>query len=368
MEGEKEKQWEQQEEKESNEAEDDTRSDDETCNEVEDGNSERAVTVWQEGHEKDELGNPIMHWEALSLCIAELEKQEEEKKAKAGASLERDGAPRGRTEDRGRTASSWDDGSDACNSHVLALTSRLHTQMNLQLCFINNSESEEEEDEEPEKDVCSKKSSSSWVAACSLTRQYQTRLVYFLSVLLLVVPHRQQKRTAPTQKNSQNPSMSEEPKSRGFRNTLRNLRDRLRTDQRKKTAGRREAAAQRTHLELSDVERLSVQQLTALCASLRQDIQDLSSELVSRLHIRDQLRTEQDAMLLEKPFQQRMNAYSSGRHSPPQCSCRYSEYKLPKFALGQKKHPLQSNPAGFVHLAAESHHHFTCEFLHCMNT
>ncbi|XP_007567878.1 schwannomin-interacting protein 1 isoform X2 [Poecilia formosa] len=187
----------------------------------------------------------------------------------AGASLERGGAPRGRIEDRGRTASSWDDGSDACNSHVLALTSRLHTQMNLQLCFINNSESEEEEDEEQEKDVCSKKSSSSW------------------------------KRTAPAQKNSQNPSMSEEPKSRGFRNTLRNLRDRLRTDQRKKTAGRREAAAQRTHLELSDVERLSVEQLKALCASLRQDIQDLSSELVSRLHIRDQLRTEQDAMLLE---------------------------------------------------------------------
>ncbi|PWA14823.1 hypothetical protein CCH79_00014492 [Gambusia affinis] len=299
MEGEKEKQWEQQEEKESNEAEDDTRSDDETCNEVEDGNSERAVMVWQEGHEKDELGNPIMHWEALSLCIAELEKQEEEKKAKAGASLERDGAPRGRTEDRGRTAGSWDDGSDACNSHVLALTSRLHTQMNLQLCFINNSESEEEAEEEPGKDACSKKSSSSW-----------------------------QKRTAPTQKNSQNPSMSEEPKSRGFRNTLRNLRDRLRTDQRKKvsapTAGRSEAAAQRTHLELSDVERLSVEQLKALCASLRQDIQgelaserpatapqrfqlhwvssvttDLSSELVSRLHIRDQLRTEQDAMLLE---------------------------------------------------------------------
>lgn len=90
------------------------------------------------------------------------------------------------------------------------------------------------------------------------------------------------------------------------------------------TAGRSEAAAQRTHLELSDVERLSVEQLKALCASLRQDIQgesasecpatapqrfqlhwvssvtiDLSSELVSRLHIRDQLRTEQDAMLLE---------------------------------------------------------------------
>ncbi|KAM4714814.1 uncharacterized protein FYW61_019713 isoform 1-T1 [Anableps anableps] len=297
MEGEKEKQWEQQEEKESNEAEDDTRSDDETCNEAEDGNSERAAMVWQEGHEKDELGNPIMHWEALSLCIAKLEKQEEEKKAKAVGSLEQGSTPRGWTEDRGRTASSWEDGNDACNSHVLALTSRLkdfnctkenlslplvltkqasqrtflvlHTQMNLQLCFINNSESEEEDDEEMEKDMCNKKSSNSW------------------------------KRIIQSHKNTQNPTRSEELKSKGFKSTLRNLRDRLRTDQKKKTAARREPVAQRTHLELSDVERLSVEQLKALSASLRQDIQDLSSELVSCLHIRDQLRTEQDAMLLE---------------------------------------------------------------------
>lgn len=266
MEGEKEKQWEQQqEEKESNEAEDDTRSDDEG----EDENSERAVMVWQEGHEKDELGNPIMHWEALSLCIAELEKQEEEKKAKAGVSLEQGSTLLGWTVDRGKPAGRWEDGNDACNSHVLALTSRLHTQTNLQLCFINNSESEEEEDEEMEKDMTNKKSRNS------------------------------SKRTVQSHKNAQNPRRSEETKSRGFRSTLRNLRDRLRIDQKKKTAAHNEPVEQRTHMERSDLERLHMEQLKALCASLRQEIQDLSSELVSCLHIRDQLRTEQDAMLLE---------------------------------------------------------------------
>ncbi|MEQ2265625.1 hypothetical protein XENORESO_010179 [Xenotaenia resolanae] len=266
MEGEKERQWEQQEEKESNEAEDDTRSDDETYNEEEDANPETAVVVWQEGHEKDELGNPIMHWEALSLCIAELEKQEEEKRAKAGASLEQGSTTLGWTEDREITTDSWEDGHDACNSHVLGLTSRLHTQMNLQLCFINNSESEEEE---TENDMCKKKSSNPW------------------------------KITGQSHKNTQNPTRSEEPKSRGFRSTLRNLRDRLRTDHKTKTATRREPVVQRTHLELSDLECLSMEEMNALYTSLRQDIQDLSSELVSRLHIRDQLRTEQDAMLLE---------------------------------------------------------------------
>ncbi|CAF93937.1 unnamed protein product, partial [Tetraodon nigroviridis] len=38
------------------------------------------ITVWQEGYDEDNLSLPIMHWEALSLRIAELEKQEELKK------------------------------------------------------------------------------------------------------------------------------------------------------------------------------------------------------------------------------------------------------------------------------------------------
>lgn len=82
MEGVKERQRQQRDEKESNEAEDDRRSDDDTDNEEEDEGSEGAALVWQEGYGEDNLGLPIMHWEALSLRIAELEKQEQEKKEK----------------------------------------------------------------------------------------------------------------------------------------------------------------------------------------------------------------------------------------------------------------------------------------------
>ncbi|XP_040886627.1 schwannomin-interacting protein 1 [Toxotes jaculatrix] len=272
MEGEKERQRQQREEKESNEAEDDRRSDDDADNEEEeDEDSEGAALVWQEGYGEDNLGLPIMHWEALSLRIAELEKQEEEKKekrAKSGVSLERGRAPVSWAEERGRRAESWEDGDDACNSHVLALTSRLQTQMNLQLCFINNSESEEEE-EEKEGDISKKESSNTWRASVQ-------------------VP-----------KNPQPASKTEKPKSRGFRNTLRNLRDRLRIDHKTLTAARSDPVIQRRHLERRDLQSFSVEELNALCTSLSKTIQDLSSELVGRLQVRDQLRTEQDAMLLE---------------------------------------------------------------------
>ncbi|XP_013877175.1 schwannomin-interacting protein 1 isoform X2 [Austrofundulus limnaeus] len=274
MEGEKERQLQQQEEKESNEAEDDLRSDDD---EEEDGNSERAVLVWQEGYDTDNLGLPIMHWEALSLHIAELEKQEEEKRLKAvthgsaAASLERIRSPLSRTEDRKKRTESWEDGSDACNSHVLALTSRLQTQMNLQLCFINNSESEGEEEDGEEKKggACNKKSNTS------------------------------SKGTSHLQNNPHHQVKSEKPKSRGFRSALRNLRDRLSTDHKTPPATGREPLVQRKHLELDELQTFRVKELNELCASLSKDIQDRSSELVSRLHIRDQLRTEQDAKLLE---------------------------------------------------------------------
>nr|XP_029131746.1 cilia- and flagella-associated protein 251-like isoform X1 [Labrus bergylta] len=147
MEGEKEHQ---REEKESNEAEDDRISDEEENEEVEEEEeeeeegSEGAAMVWQEGYGEDNLGLPIMHWEALSLRIAELEKEEEEKKAKVGGRLQvsvssppkhrgqsegvcldRGRAPLSWMEERGRRREdSWEDRDDACNSHVLALTSR----------------------------------------------------------------------------------------------------------------------------------------------------------------------------------------------------------------------------------------------------
>ncbi|XP_034005485.1 cilia- and flagella-associated protein 251 isoform X2 [Trematomus bernacchii] len=270
MEGEKERQRQQGEEKESNEAEDDRRSDEDADNEEEEEeeDSECAAMVWQEGYGEDNLGLPIMHWEALSLRIAELEKQEEEnkeKRAKSGVSLERGRAPVSWSEERGRRSESWEDGDDACNSHVLALTSRLQTQMNLQLCFINDSESEEEEEKESD-----------------ISKESSTR-----------------RGTVQVQKNPQPAAKLEKPKSRGFRNTLRNLRDRLRTDHKTLAAAGSDPEVQRRHVERSDLENFSLKDLNALCTSLSKTIQDLSSDLVGRLQARDQLRTEQDAMLLE---------------------------------------------------------------------
>lgn len=96
------------------------------------------------------------------------------------------------------------------------------------------------------------------------------------------------------------PQAAEKPqraKFRGFRNTLKSIRDKLRTDKNLAAAGH--SPVQRRHLEQRDLQSFSLKDLTAHSKSLSQAIQDLSSELVTRLQVRDQLRTEQDAMLLE---------------------------------------------------------------------
>lgn len=83
MEGEKERLRQHRDEKESNEADDYGKYDDDKDKVEEDGEDlVGAALVWQERYGEDNLGLPIMHWEALSLRIAELEKQEEEKKEK----------------------------------------------------------------------------------------------------------------------------------------------------------------------------------------------------------------------------------------------------------------------------------------------
>ncbi|KAG7464693.1 hypothetical protein MATL_G00168400 [Megalops atlanticus] len=142
MEGAKEKERERGEEKESDEAEEE---EEEEFGEAVEG----AALAWQEGYAEDDLGLPIMHWEALSLRIAELEKQEEERRERSKSVLERAGVVGGMEEERerGSRREAWEDGEEEDNSRVSALTSRLQSQMNLQLCFINNSESEDEDDD-----------------------------------------------------------------------------------------------------------------------------------------------------------------------------------------------------------------------------
>lgn len=271
MEGEKERL--QRDEKECNEAETDRTSDEEE----EEEDSEGATLLWQEGYNEDNEGLPIMHWEALSLRIAELEKQEEErreKNAKAGGSPDNSWM-----EDRATRAENWDYEDDSCNSHVMALTSRLQTQMNLQLCFINNSESEEEDEGSSKKDAVNNKESTQKSPAQSSAKS---------------------DKSTKSSKSSKS-GKSEKPRSsRGFRNALRNLRDRLRADHRTSTSSAlKDAIVQRRHLERTDLQTVSIKELNKLSTSLRQTIQDLSSELVGLLQVRDQLRTEQDAMLLE---------------------------------------------------------------------
>ncbi|XP_037118664.1 schwannomin-interacting protein 1 [Syngnathus acus] len=236
---------------------------------------------------RDELGLPIMHWEALSLRIAELEKQEEEKKdklAKSGAAtLERGRAPVSCTGEQGAVGRENEDGrrrhrrhhdgqdNSDDNGDVSALGSRLQTQMNLQLCFINNSESDDEEQEEEEE-----RERREGDASAALSGS-----------------------VVPGLKMAMPAAKSEKSKSRGFRNTWRKLRERLRADHKPPNPAGADPPLHGRRLERADVYKLNLGELRAQRSFLTQTVQELSSDLVAGLQVRDQLRTEQDAMLLE---------------------------------------------------------------------
>ncbi|XP_059913457.1 schwannomin-interacting protein 1 isoform X4 [Gadus macrocephalus] len=176
---------------------------------------------------------PIMHWEDLSLRIAELEKQEQQKRERAESSSS---FPGEREEERRGELwrAPWGDREDdqGRRCRVSVVTSRFHNHKNLQLCFINNSDSDEEEG-------------------------FSARV---------------------------------SPGAGGIGSHPSGLKDELASGS---------IVAQRKHLELPELHNCSMQQLRALEASLQQDIHELSSELVSQLLVRDQLRTKQDAMLLD---------------------------------------------------------------------
>ncbi len=129
------------------------------------------------------------------------------------------------------------------------------------------------------------------------------------------------------------PAKPEKPKSRGFRNTLRNLRDRLRTDHKtlvrpyhlillhwcspfvfyaqiqfitlllyspplcapllillcplrpSQTAAHSDPVVQRRHLERSDLQNFNIKDLNALCMSLSQATQGTHPHTVITLHL-----------------------------------------------------------------------------------
>ncbi|XP_034056150.1 LOW QUALITY PROTEIN: intersectin-1-like [Gymnodraco acuticeps] len=81
---------------------------------------------------------PIMHWEDLSQRIAELEQQERSERSKRP--------------EEGEWRDVWEeDEEDLRKCRVAVVSSRFQHHKNLQLCFVNNSDSEEDEEKEVSK-------------------------------------------------------------------------------------------------------------------------------------------------------------------------------------------------------------------------
>ncbi|CAB1352589.1 unnamed protein product [Coregonus sp. 'balchen'] len=225
------------------------------------GEEEGAGRLHQNGgSSEDDQDLPIMHWEDLSLRIAELEKQEEERRerAKSTSGSEQGSVSGGWAEERQGglwRRDEWEDEEDYGRCRVAVVSSRFHNHKNLQLCYINNSESEDDEAEEG-----AVKEGSIGPGSHG----------YRPSGLKLEV-----------------------------RAALSALKNKLLAEQKVEHLACSSVITKRTHLEHCDLQTCSIQQLNSLRTSLNHDIHDLSSELVGHLLIRDQLRTKQDAMLLD---------------------------------------------------------------------
>ncbi|KAL6098249.1 uncharacterized protein ACO6RY_17419 [Pungitius sinensis] len=199
----------------------------------------------------DDLGLPIMQWEDLSQRIAELEKQEQERRERSKE------APGGRMDKSrgGAWSNVWEEEDASSRRHrVAVLTSRFHNHRKLQLCFINSSDSEDEEG-----DGTKKVSMGTGRNGC-----YGAGLKQEVA------------------------------------SDLRTLRDKLLAEQKdEERVAAISRVAEQKHLERWELQMCSLQQLVSLGASLQQDVHALSSQLVSHLVVRDQLRTKQDAVLLD---------------------------------------------------------------------
>ncbi|KAK1142602.1 schwannomin-interacting protein 1-like [Acipenser oxyrinchus oxyrinchus] len=256
------------------------------------------------GSSLEDLAMPIMHWEALGRHIEELERQEEQRERERGRRREekREGEERekgrrgpqpgemrrepARLTHRQSVKAQWEEeeeegGDEEITRHVSELTSRLQSRMNLQLCFINNSESEEEEEEEEERR--GKERGRENPAGCTGGR----------------VPALEAPPLAPVARG--NLVERQRKVETEARRALARVRERLekRPEQRRSQNQGLAHTPDGRRLQSADLHTLTIKQLDTLRKRLSQAVQDLSSELVGSLLSRDQLKTEQDAILLE---------------------------------------------------------------------
>ncbi|MGH0148337.1 UNVERIFIED_CONTAM: hypothetical protein FKN15_012444 [Acipenser sinensis] len=340
------------------------------------------------GSSLEDLAMPIMHWEALGHHIEELERQEEQRERERGRRREekREGEERekgrrgpqfgemrrepARLTHRQSVKAHWEEeeeegGDEEITRHVSELTSRLQSRMNLQLCFINNSEREEEEEEEEERR--GKERGRENPAGCTGGRvpaleapplapvargnlvERQREVEREARRALARVRERLEKRSQNQSRmnlqlcfinNSESEEEEEEerrgkerggenpagctggrvpaleapplaPVARGnlverqrevereARRALARVRERLEKRSQNQSCEGLALTPDRRRLQSADLHTLTIKQLDTLRKRLSHAVQDLSSELVGSLLSRDQLQTEQDAILLE---------------------------------------------------------------------
>ncbi|XP_072349406.1 schwannomin-interacting protein 1-like [Scyliorhinus torazame] len=218
----------------------------------------------------DEAGSdmPIMNWEALENHIAGLQLRENEKQAREWNAnptvVAADQSPlwRRRTDGSHRFTSRERADSSSWQMTGFSCATRFHSRMNLQLCFINESSSESDT-EEP-----------AGGAAATLPPQGT----------------RAEEAAAEGSLLSRRKELECEAK-RGLALLKRRLD--LQKQQSKATPRRSQA------LELSDLRQLDTKQLQNRQSSIFSQIHSLNTKLMELLEIRDDLKTEQDAMLVE---------------------------------------------------------------------
>ncbi|XP_072447718.1 schwannomin-interacting protein 1-like [Chiloscyllium punctatum] len=216
---------------------------------------------------------PILNWETLESHIAGLQLQEDERQQarernrKTGIAA-REGSPRGRR--RMERFSSWERASNSnwqmTNFHC---TTRFHSRMNLQLCFINDSSSESEAEET--------------VGGASSTPS----------------PQPTTGESSPTEGSLESRRKELESEAKRSLALLQRRLDQEKQLLRAAAERRKDAEGRGKSVERSDLQTMKLPQIWNLQSHLYSQIHGLNTQLMELLETRDELKTKQDALLVE---------------------------------------------------------------------